>query len=91
MATMTDRYMQCTGQERDIPDGAVQDFLEEMDITMPKLTQDQQDRIGDDITRDEVKQALQKAKGKSALSIRTDRTNARLLQIHFSTDPLYLH
>jgi hypothetical protein len=66
MAIMTDRYMQCTGQERDIPDGAVQDFLEEMDITLPKLTQDQQDRIGDDITRDEVKQALQKAKAHSA-------------------------
>jgi hypothetical protein len=66
MATMTDRYMQCTGQERDIPDGAVQDFLEEMDITLPKLTQDQQDKIGDDITRDEVKQALQKAKAHSA-------------------------
>jgi hypothetical protein len=40
MAIMTDRYMQCTGQERDTPDGAVQDFLEEMDITLPKLTQD---------------------------------------------------
>jgi hypothetical protein len=37
-----------------------------MDITLPELTQDQQDQIGDDITRDEVKQALQKAKAHSA-------------------------
>jgi hypothetical protein len=66
MEIMTDRYMHCTGQDRDIPDDTVQDFMEEMDITMPKLTQDQQDRIGDDITRDEVKQALQKAKAHSA-------------------------
>ncbi len=63
---MRDKYIQCTGQDRDIPDGAVQDFLDEMDITLPKLTQDQQDKIGDDITRDEVKQALQKAKAHSA-------------------------
>jgi hypothetical protein len=56
---MRDRYMQCTGQDRYIPDEAVKDFLADMDITLPELTQDQQDQIGDDITRDEVKQALQ--------------------------------
>jgi len=63
---MRDRYMQCTGQDRYIPDEAVKDFLADMDITLPELTQDQQDQIGDDITRDEVKQALQKAKAHSA-------------------------
>jgi hypothetical protein len=38
---MRNKYMHCTGQDRDISDGAVQDFLNDMDITLPKLTQDQ--------------------------------------------------
>jgi hypothetical protein len=63
---MRDRYMQCTGQEQDIGADAVKNFVDDMGITMPTLTQEQQDIIGDEITRDEVRQALQTAKAHSA-------------------------
>ncbi len=63
---MRDKYMQCTGQERIIDDNAVQQFLDETDITLPTLSPDQQDVLGDEITRDEVLQALQTAKVHSA-------------------------
>jgi hypothetical protein len=50
---MRDRYMQCTGQEQQIQDNAVSQFLEDMDIELPTLSpaqqhtqhQDPQDRL----------------------------------------------
>ncbi len=63
---MRDKYMQCTGQEQLVEEHAVQQFLEDMDITLPTLSPDQQNIIGDEITRDEVLQALQTAKVHSA-------------------------
>jgi hypothetical protein len=35
---MRDRYMQCTGQEQQIQDNAVSQFLEDMDIELPTLS-----------------------------------------------------
>jgi len=63
---MRDRYMACTGQEQLIAEDAVTDFLDDMDIDLPKLTEDQQEQIGAEITSDEVRQALQSAKAHSA-------------------------
>jgi len=63
---MRDRYMACTGQERLIEDNAVTTFLDDMDITLPRLTEDQQEQVGAEITSDEVRQALQSAKAHSA-------------------------
>jgi hypothetical protein len=63
---MRNRYMQCTGQEHQVEDNAVSQFLEDMDIVLPTLTPAQQEQIGDEITRDEVKEALQSAKAHSA-------------------------
>jgi hypothetical protein len=63
---MRDRYIQCTGQIHDIPDDAVLKFMEDMDITLPTLSDIQREQIGDEIDRDEVRQALQNAKPQSA-------------------------
>jgi hypothetical protein len=60
------RYMQCTGQGQQVADDAVSQFLKDMDITLPTLTPAQQEHLGDEITRDEVKAALQSAKAHSA-------------------------
>jgi hypothetical protein len=49
---MRDSYMECTGQEQIIEDNAVSDFLDDMDITLPMLTQDQQEQVGAEITRE---------------------------------------
>jgi hypothetical protein len=59
---MRDRYMQLTGQATVIQDDAVSQFLNDMDITLPTLTPDQQEQVGDKITRDKVRAALQTAK-----------------------------
>jgi len=66
VAVMRNKYMQCTGQEQTVQDDAVARFLDDMDITLPTLTPDQQDQIGDEITRDKVRAALQAAKIHSA-------------------------
>jgi hypothetical protein len=63
---MRDKYMQCTGQEQPVADDAVTQFLQDMDVTLPTLTPDQQDHIGDEISRDEVASALRSAKAHSA-------------------------
>jgi hypothetical protein len=63
---MRDRYMACTGQEQPIADAAVNDFLDDMDIELPRLTDEQQEQIGAEITSDEVRQAMQSAKAHSA-------------------------
>jgi hypothetical protein len=66
VAIMRDRYMQLTGQDTVVQDDAVARFLDDMDITLPTLTTDQQEQVGDEITRDEVRAALQTAKAHSA-------------------------
>ena len=58
--------MVCTGQEHRVADNAVAQFLDDMDITLPTLTQDQQDQLGDEVCRDEVRLALQEGKAQSA-------------------------
>jgi hypothetical protein len=58
--------VQCTGQIHDIPDDAVAQFMEDMDVTIPTLTDIQPEQRGGEITRDEIKQALQSAKAHSA-------------------------
>jgi hypothetical protein len=58
--------MACTGQEQPIADAAVSDFLDDMDIELPRLTDEQQEQIGAEITSDEVRQAMQSAKAHSA-------------------------
>jgi hypothetical protein len=63
---MRDKYIQCTGQVNDISDDAVLKFTEDMDITLPTLTDIQREQIGNEIDRDEVRQALQNAKSQSA-------------------------
>jgi hypothetical protein len=59
---MRDRYMQLTGQATIIQDDAVAQFLADMDITLPTLTPDQQEQVRDEITRADVRAALQTAK-----------------------------
>jgi hypothetical protein len=63
---MRDKYMQLTGQDKMVQDDAISRFLDNMDITLPTLTPDQQEQVGDKITRDKVKAALQTAKAHSA-------------------------
>jgi hypothetical protein len=58
--------MHCTGQEQAVADNAVTQFLRVMDVTLPTLTPEQQDHIGDKISREEVASALRAAKAHSA-------------------------
>ena len=63
---MRDKYVQCTGQSREIAPDAVERFLTEMEVELPKLSEDQAEDIGREIERDEIRNALQSAKAHSA-------------------------
>jgi len=63
---MREKYVQCTGQTHNIAENAVAQFIEDHDVTLPTLTEAQKEQVGEEISRDEIKQALQKAKAHSA-------------------------